>query len=269
MKPQRFGLRGTLMGFVAAALFASCVFTSGLEAQETLNGRVVDSASAPIPNAVVSLAELRLATTTSSDGAFTFAGVPSGKFTLVVRRAGFASAVREIVVPNAGDLIVQLSSTPFQVEPVTITATRLPTTSLRSPLPTSALSEDQLRREQSISVAKSLSKLAGVQSVSTGDQIGKPMIRGLFGSRVLVLENGSRLEDYSWSDEDAPSVDARLAQRVEVIRGPASVLYGSDAVGGVVNVVPEDLPSTNGGRAFHQIGVEAYGATNNKELGSA
>jgi len=257
------------MGFAPVALLASCVIASGLAAQETLNGRVVDSASAAIPNAVVSLAELRLATTTSGDGTFAFAGVPSGRFTLVVRRVGFASAVREIVVPNAGDLVVQLSGTPFQVEPVTITATRLPTTSLRSPLPTSALSEDQLRREQSISVAKSLSKLAGVQSVSTGEQIGKPMIRGLFGSRVLVIENGSRLEDYSWSDEDAPSVDARLAQRVEVIRGPASVLYGSDAVGGVVNVVPEDLPSTNGGRSFRQYGVEAYGATNNKELGSA
>ena len=269
MKINRPGFSVRSIGFASAALLASAVFTSGLAAQETLNGRVVDSASTAIPNAVVSLAELRLATTTSSDGTFAFAGVPSGKFTLVVRRVGFASAVREIVVPNVGDLVVQLSATPFQVEPVTITATRLPTTSLRSPLPTSALSEDQLRREQSISVAKSLSKLAGVQSVSTGEQIGKPMIRGLFGSRVLVLENGSRLEDYSWSDEDAPSVDARLAQRVEVIRGPASVLYGSDAVGGVVNVVPEDLPSTNGGRSFRQYGVEAYGATNNKELGSA
>ena len=264
---EQFGRRARNIGFTAAAALA--FIASSVSAQETLNGRVVDSAGAAIPNAVVSLAEPRLATTTSSDGTFAFAGVPSGRFTLVVRRVGFASVVREIVVPNARDLVVQLSATPFQVEPVTITATRLPTTSLRSPLSTSALGEDQLRREQSISVAKSLSKLPGVRSVSTGEQIGKPMIRGLFSSRVLVLENGSRLEDYSWSDEDAPSVDARLAQRVEVIRGPASVLYGSDAVGGVVNVVPEDLPSTNGGRAFHQIGVEAYGATNNKELGSA
>src|SRR5213595_35361 len=133
MKPHTFGFRGIFMRFVAAALFASCVFTSGLGAQETLNGRVVDSASAPIPNAVVSLAELRLATTTSNDGTFAFSGVPSGKFTLVVRRVGFASAVREIVVPNVQDLVVQLNATPFQVEPVTITATRLPTTSLRSP----------------------------------------------------------------------------------------------------------------------------------------
>ncbi|MFN2603162.1 MAG: TonB-dependent receptor [Gemmatimonadaceae bacterium] len=269
MRSDTFRSGGRLIGFAAATLLASCVFTSALAGQETLNGHIVDSASAAIPNAVVSLAELRVATTTSNDGTFAFAGVPSGRFTLIVRRAGFAPAVREIVVPNVGDLVVQLSATPFQVEPVTITATRLPTTPLRSPLPTSALSEDQLRREQSISVAKSLSNLAGVQSVSTGEEFGKPMIRGLFGSRVLVLENGSRLEDYSWSDEDAPSVDARLAQRVEVIRGPASVLYGSDAIGGVVNVIPEDLPSTNGGPAVHQVGVEAYGATNNKELGTA
>jgi outer membrane receptor protein involved in Fe transport len=237
--------------------------------QETVQGRVVDSAGSAIPSAVVSLAELGLTTLSGSDGAFRFTGVPAGRYTLVVRRAGYAAAVQQIVLVDITELTIQLRETPFQVEPVTVTATRLPTSTLRSPLPTSALGEDQLRREASISIAKSLRRLAGVRSVSTGEQIGKPMIRGLFGSRVLVLENGSRLEDYSWSDEDAPSVDARLAQRVELIRGPASVLYGSDAEGGVVNVIPEDLPSTNGGPGFRNIGVEAYGATNNKELGSA
>jgi iron complex outermembrane receptor protein len=237
--------------------------------QETVRGRVVDSAGNGIPSAVVSLAELRLATTTAANGSFSFSRVPSGRYTLVARRVGYAAVARDLVVTGATETTIQLRETAFQVEPVTVTATRSPTPGMRSSLPTSALSEDQLRREQSISLAKSLSKLPGVRSVSTGEEIGKPMIRGLFGSRVLVLENGSRLEDYSWSDEDAPSVDARLAQRVEVIRGPASVLYGSDALGGVVNVVPEDLPSANGGRSFHQVGVEAYGATNNKELGSA
>lgn len=237
--------------------------------QEEVRGRVVDSAGAPIANAVVSLAELRLATKTAADGTFSFGGVPAGRYTLVARHVGYAAAVRDVVVSGATEVTLQLAETPFQVEPVTVTATRSPTSALSSSLPTSALSEDQLRREASISLAHSLRKLPGVRSLSTGEQIGKPMIRGLFGSRVLVLENGSRLEDYSWSDEDAPSVDARLAQRVEVIRGPASVLYGSDALGGVVNVVPEDLPSANGGRGFHQIGVEAYGATNNHELGSA
>src|SRR2546427_666229 len=95
------------------------------------------------------------------------------------------------------------------------------------------------------------------------------MIRGLAGARVLALVNGSRLEDYSWSDEDGPSVDPRLAERIEVIRGPASVLYGSDALGGVVNVVPADLPDAAGRPGFVRGRVEAYGASNNVELGSA
>ena len=256
-------------GSAAAAPAPHSPSARALESQEAVEGRVVDSAGNPISSAVVSLAELRATVLTGVDGSFRFTGVPTGRYTLVARRVGYAASVQEIVVAGFTELTIRLKETPFQVEPVTVTATRVPTSTLRSPLPTSALGEDQLRREASISLSKSLNKLPGVRSVSTGEQIGKPMIRGLFGSRVLVLENGSRLEDYSWSDEDAPSVDARLAQRVEVIRGPASVLYGSDAVGGVVNVIPEDLPSTNGGPSFHNIGVEAYGATNNKELGSA
>src|SRR3989454_333118 len=95
------------------------------------------------------------------------------------------------------------------------------------------------------------------------------MIRGLAGARVLALVNGSRLEDCSWSDEDGPSVDPRLAERIEVIRGPASVLYGSDALGGVVNVIPAELPDANGGPAFARSGLELSGATNNAELGGA
>src|SRR5207247_890036 len=82
-----------------------------------------------------------------------------------------------------------------------------------------ALSEGELRREQSVSLAHTLADLPGINALTTGQQIGKPIIRGLTGPRVLVLEDGSRLEDYSWSDEDGPSIDARLAQRVEVIRG--------------------------------------------------
>src|SRR6185312_9654179 len=125
-----------------------------------------------------------------------------------------------------------------------------------SPLPTEALSEDRLRRAQSVSLAHALAELPGINALTTGQQIGKPVIRGLSGPRVLVLEDGSRLEDYSWSDEDGPSVDARLAQRVEVIRGPASVLYGSDALGGVVNVIPEELPRAEPGQTVSHFRTE-------------
>src|SRR3989442_981446 len=127
----------------------------------------------------------------------------------------------------------------------------------------------RLRGTRGVSVGRALETLAGVRTLSTGESIGKPMIRGLAGARVLALVNGSRLEDYSWSDEDGPSVDPRLAERIEVIRGPASVLYGSDALGGVVNVIPAELPDANGGPAFTRSGLELSGATNNAELGGA
>jgi len=236
---------------------------------DTLSGRVTDRAGSPLPTATVLVSELHRVATTGADGAFVLADLPSGQYTVIVRHVGFAPVAREVVIRGATTLGVALERAPLWLEPVTITATRAPIPTLASPLATAALSEDALRREQSVSLAHSLSRLPGIHALSTGAQIGKPVIRGLAGARVLVLADGSRLEDYSWSDEDGPSVDARLAQRVEVIRGPASVLYGSDALGGVVNVIPAELPDANGGPRLIRTGFEVSGATNNAEVGAS
>src|SRR3989475_4705966 len=236
---------------------------------DTLSGRVTDRAGSPLPTATVLVSELHRVATTGADGAFVLADLPSGQYTVIVRHVGFAPVAREVVIRGATTLGVALERAPLWLEPVTITATRAPIPTLASPLATAALSEDALRREQSVSLVHSLSRLPGIHALSTGAQIGKPVIRGLAGARVLVLADGSRLEDYSWSDEDGPSVDARLAQRVEVIRGPASVLYGSDALGGVVNVIPAELPDANGGPRLIRTGFEVSGATNNAEVAAS
>jgi outer membrane receptor protein involved in Fe transport len=172
------------------------------------------------------------------------------------------------VRPGSSNVTATLSSSAVVIIPVTVTASRGATETGSSVLPVSEMTEEGLRRDASISLAHSLVKLPGVRSVSTGLQTGKPMIRGMYGARVLSMQNGSRLEDYSWSEEDAPSIDPRLAQRVEVVRGPASVLYGSDAIGGVVNVIPQDLPIAIGNQSFRKIGGELYGASVNKEAGA-
>ncbi|PYP51813.1 MAG: TonB-dependent receptor, partial [Gemmatimonadetes bacterium] len=206
---------------------------------DTLSGRVADPDGNPVAGATVTVVELHRVAVTQADGGYRFADIPPGRYTITVRGLGFAPLARDVTIRGATTLSVVLNRTSLWVEPVTVTATRAPLAAGLSPLPTQALSEDRLRREQSVSLAHALGSLPGINALTTGQQIGKPVIRGLTGPRVLVLEDGSRLEDYSWSDEDGPSVDARLAQRVEVIRGPASVLYGSDALGGVVNVIPE------------------------------
>src|SRR6266568_1494589 len=255
--------RRHVVTFGALALLAS------LLAGDTLSGRVADPDGRAVSGAAVVVVELHRVALTGTDGRFHFSDIPAGIYTVTVRSLGFAPLARRVTVSGSTTLDLTLERTSVWVEPVTVTATRAPLDVFSSPLPTEALSEDRLRRAQSVSLAHALAELPGINALSTGQQIGKPVIRGLAGPRVLVLEDGSRLEDYSWSDEDGPSVDARLAQRVEVIRGPASVLYGSDALGGVVNVIPEELPDANQGPKILSGGFEVSGASNNAELEGA
>jgi outer membrane receptor protein involved in Fe transport len=233
---------------------------------DTVTGRVVDNAGQPVPQAIVEVTDLGRSVTTSASGAFRI-GLAPGRYTLAVRRTGFAPAVRQIAV-GGGSAALEIVLTPsaLPLEPVTVTATRQPLAAEFSPLPTAALAGAALQRAQSVSLAHVVAALPGVNAITTGMQIGKPVIRGFSGPRVLVLENGSRLEDYSWSDEDGPSVETAFVRRVELIRGPASVLYGSDALGGVINVIPEALPDAAGGPGFLRTGFTLSAASNNIEI---
>lgn len=259
----------TVSAVLAASLLAAGAAPAvASSAADTLRGRVRDSAGTPLPSVEVLLTDLSRRTTTAANGEFVFAAVPNGAYTLVFRRPGYAQLARRVAVPGSGDIEVVLRGSAVTLDPVTVTATRAPADPRSSPLPTATLGAASLTREYRVSLAHALESLPGVRALTTGGEIGKPIIRGLTGARVLVLGNGDRLEDYSWSDEDGPSVETRLADRVEVIRGPASVLYGSDALGGVVNVIPSDVPDAHAGTPLRG-GVDAYFASNNHELGSA
>ena len=233
---------------------------------DSMTGRVVDAAGQPIAVAIVEVTQLGRSVSTASDGTFRLA-IPPGRYTVAVRAHGYAPVVREISVGTGPTpLEIALKPSPFRLEPITVTATRQPLATEGSSLPAAALAGDELRRAQSVSLAHEVDVLPGVAAITTGAQIGKPVIRGFAGPRVLVLENGSRLEDYSWSDEDGPSVETAFVRRVELIRGPASVLYGSDALGGVLNVIPMQLPDAAGTGGFTRTGFTLSGATNNTEV---
>ena len=234
---------------------------------DTLHGTVVDTAGHPLAGATVNVPELGLTLVTRVDGAFQVADLPAGRYTLVIRHLGYAPTLATAAVPGP-PLALVLRPSALHLGAVTVTATRSAISPLASPLPTAELGGEQLRRAHEVSLAHALDELPGVRTLSTGEQVGKPIIRGLTGPRVLVLDNGQRLEDYSWSDEDGPSEDARLAERVELIRGPASVLYGSDAIGGVINVIPQEVPDGRGRAPFMRGAAELYGATNNTEVGT-
>jgi iron complex outermembrane recepter protein len=233
-----------------------------------LHGRVTDPSGAGVAAVEIALPEVGRMTLTQADGSFRFTDLAPGPITVALRRIGYRAETRTVTVSAETVLDFTLAISPFAVEPVIVTATPSPLRPDQSNLPTAVLSGDRLRRDPTVSLSHAVEQLPGVHSLSTGAQVGKPVIRGLTGARVLVLDDSRRLEDYSWSDEDGPAVDAGLTDRVEVIRGPASILYGSEALGGVVNAVPRALPEAPAGSVVMRGALEVYGASNNREVGS-
>jgi outer membrane receptor protein involved in Fe transport len=250
-------------GFLAIPAAAHAADTP----RDTLTGVVTDTAAQPIEAAMVTIAELQRSVTSGKDGRFLFPDVAPGRYTVIVARIGFATMSLQATVPQASPLAFTMHVSPLRLAPVTVTAARMPSLALHSPLPVSDVGPERLQRDESVSLGHALDGLAGVRDITTGQQVGAPVVRGLSGPSVLVLDGGLRLEDYSWSTEDGPSVDPRLANSVEVIRGPMSVIYGSNAIGGVINVLPAPVPDALGGGSFTHIGGEIYGATNNSEVG--
>jgi iron complex outermembrane receptor protein len=131
-----------------------------------------------------------------------------------------------------------------------VTATAVATDARRIAQPTAQLAGAALRRSQGASLGETLEQIPGVRSLSMTTGIGKPVIRGLTNNRVVTLANGQRTETQQWGHDHSPNVESADAERLEVVKGPASVLYGSDALGGVVNVVRRPLPRGEPAESF-------------------
>lgn len=226
----------------------------------SLTGRITATSGQPITEARVAVVEAGRAVTTGPDGRYRLLELPSGTYTVAVSAIGFAPQVRRIVIGDV-DRTLDFALKPSLIELPTIQVTSTPSASdpLSSPQPTAVVDGENLHAAQAPSLGETLNQVAGVHSLSTGSGIGKPVIRGLTSNRVLVLDNGQRTENQQWGDEHGPNIETALADRIEVIRGPASVLYGSDALGGVVNVIPRPLLAAEpGASVLHGEATASY-----------
>jgi iron complex outermembrane receptor protein len=255
--------------FLAVALGATLpgVSTATTDpSSPTLSGIVSDTAGTPLSQVRVTILETHRTTTTDLEGRYVLPGLPPGTYGVSFALVGYAPQVRRVMLADSSlTLDVTLRPTLIELPEVQVTASPLATTSLTSPQPTSVLSREELQAQRAPSLGETVSSLPGVRSLSTGSGIGKPVIRGLSSNRVLILADGQRLENQQWGDEHGPQVEAGEAERVEVIRGPASVLYGSDAIGGVINVITPPLPDAVGKSGFVDGRVLASYSTNNEQ----
>jgi iron complex outermembrane receptor protein len=211
-----------------------------------LRGTVRDSAGRPVAAARVQLVELHREYLTHGDGTFVFADVPPGRYTLEARRLGFRPATRAAAVrddgADAADLTLVASAA--QLSEVVVTGTVAARARQDVLSPTSTLSDAALDRRLDGTLGQTLQGLPGVSLASMGPATARPVIRGLGGDRIVILEDGQRPGDLSSTSPDhAVAIDPLTARRVEVVRGPMSLLYGSSALGGVVNVVRDEVPT--------------------------
>ena len=235
------------------------------EAAPAVIGTVTDTGGTPLPNATILVAEVGRRTTTSAEGAFVLRGLPSGEYHLSVTLIGYAPGHQVVRVPAAGEDVqvrIVMRPTPLRLSSVIVSATPTGTESQSLTQAALELSDRALARALGSSVASTLAAEPGVSQRFSGPASSMPVIRGLTGDRILVLQDGERSGDLASSAADhAVSVDPLAAQRIEVVRGPASLLHGNNALGGVVNVISNDIPTAVPSHLEGTIGLQSESAT--------
>jgi iron complex outermembrane receptor protein len=221
-----------------------CAIQLSAQAGVPLSGTLTNSlTNEPVAGATVMLEELRRETTSTADGSFTFENVPPGSYHISVRTTGYSSRRSEVSVA-AGAAAVAISVDPelhFQ-EVVSVSADAR--SQFEAFQPTSALSGQELTKRLETSLGDTLQNEPGVAARSFGPAPARPVIRGLGGDRVLILQDGQRMSDLSsQSGDHGVTVNPAAARRLEVVRGPATLLYGANAIGGLVNIITEDIPT--------------------------
>jgi iron complex outermembrane recepter protein len=232
----------------------------------TISGQATDSAGNAVAQVTVRVIELRREATTDSAGKYSFAEVPPGTYTVYLQAIGYGPQVRRVTVTDADvavDLALKFSA--IELPPIQVSASAEATSVLNSPQPIAVVTAAELMKTRPTSLGEALEEVPGVRNNSSGAAAGKVVIRGLTNNRVLVLDDGQRLEHNQWGDDHFSSVEPAASSRIEVIRGPASVLYGSDAIGGVVNVIPPDLPDAIGRSPFTEGNATAGFASGNRQ----
>jgi iron complex outermembrane recepter protein len=212
----------------------------------SIEGIVVDASTGePLPGAAVRLRELDRAQATDLDGSFRFDDVPIRRITVTAQFIGYAA--RDVaVLPRAGETVsarIELRPSVLELPDIVVTGLGRERGVRDTYQPTAVVSGREMQRQLEMSLAASIDHLPGMAQMYNGPAASQPVIRGLSGDRVLVLEDGQRTGDLSTTAADhAISIDPVGAQRIEVVRGPAGLMYGSNALGGVINVIREDVP---------------------------
>ena len=210
-----------------------------LYGQDTLSLIVEDKAGQPLPSAVVHFVGKHFVSDTK--GRVNIPNLAKGKYPIKVNYLGFLDYEAIVAIPAVNPYKVVMQEEVNQLAGTTLIGhVAKPVTAFV------AIDKPKLQQKSGEELAKVLTTVAGVSMIQTGATIAKPVIHGLHSNRILILNNEVRQEGQQWGADHAPEIDPAVADKITVIKGADAVRYGSDALGGVVVIAPNQLPYGDG-----------------------
>jgi iron complex outermembrane receptor protein len=232
-----------------------------------LTGRVIDaSTKEPLPGAAVTIPDLRLSEITNQNGEFSFKNIPGrGRFLIEIKYIGYKTISQALDLGSSTSIVFALQPSVIEAHEVVVTGTALTSDNRKNSTNVTSISKNELINRPSSNLIDALARTTGISQVTTGAGVSKPVIRGLSYNRVVTLVDGAKQEGQQWGDEHGIEVDQYNTGKVEVLRGAASLLYGSDALGGVINILDPLPPGV--GQVKGEL-LTSY-STNNGQTGSS
>lgn len=231
-----------MKSFLLALFIGFSIFVQG---QNKIIGDITNTQNKPLSGVNITIPELHKETISNEKGNFQLNNLPTGYHKITFSLIGFTTQIKTIKISDKETRIdIVLEEKSHQMDEV-IVSTAFNKLQSQNVMKVVHQSMKSLSQKGTSTLIEGLATIPGVSQVSTGTSIGKPVIRGLSGNRVLVYSQGVRLENQQFGEEHGLGLNDAGIESVEVIKGPASLLYGSDAIGGVLYFNPEKFANTN------------------------
>jgi iron complex outermembrane receptor protein len=252
--------------FLLTTVAASAIEPTNTIAKSTLTGVITDHQTGEtLPGASVYFPDLKTGTVSQTDGTYSISQLPSAKVLVQVSSTGYQLLAISIDLKMTNKMNFSLEPAVTEISEVVVTGQSGGTEKNRAPAPLAIISTAHLLENSSSNIIDALASQPGISQVTTGAGISKPVIRGLGYNRVVVVNDGIRQEGQQWGDEHGIEIDEFSINKVEILKGPASLAYGSDAMAGVINLMSAPfLPAgTIAGK------IESNFQTNNGLIGNS
>ncbi len=204
----------------------------------SFSGTITDKESnRPLAGVSVYFADIKTGTSTNAEGFFSLQNIPEGRHLVEISHIGYTTIAEPVEVNGDSQRDYILVKAVVENDAVVITGAGAATQLKKSPFQVSLVRKEELLQSNASNIIEALAKQPGVSALSTGPAISKPVIRGLGYNRVLTINDGVRQEGQQWGDEHGIEIDQASVNKVEILKGPASLIYGSDAMAGVINII--------------------------------